>query len=330
MRRPPGRPVWHLVTVLPHVGELARRPPQPSCYRTPADGVPVATSVVIPHYNDLTHLCHTLDALEADLQARDDVEIIVADNGSSLAELELREAIGERAVLVVEPRSGAGLARNAGVARARGEVLAFVDSDCLPLPGWLAAGERALHHHDVVGGRVDVHLEHDGRPTAADAFEAVFAFDNRAYIQRKGFTGSGNLFCRHAVFDAVGGFRATVSEDVDWSRRARAAGFTLGYCDDAVVSHPTRSDWPALLAKWRRITREGYALRRSNGGGAAGWLARTALLPLSIVAHAPRIWRSPRLTGRRERLQALGALARLRLWRMGDAVKVVAEDRARR
>lgn len=304
------------------------RPPTRSRYRPPVADASVATSVIIPHFNDLGRLRVTLDALEADLQDRADVEIVVADNNSAVPLDALEAVTRDRAVLVVEPTPGAGPARNAGVARSRGGMLAFVDSDCLPAPGWLAAGEAALGQFDVVGGRVDVHLEHDGPATGPDAFEAVFAFDNRAYVERKGFTGSGNLFCRRAVFDAVGGFRVGVSEDVDWSHRARASGYTLGYCDEAVVSHPTRSAWPDLTAKWRRIERESYGLRRLRGRGALSWLARAALLPASGIAHAPRVWRSPRLTGGRERWLALGTLTRLRLWRAAEAVRIVAEDRA--
>ncbi len=44
------------------------------------------------------------------------------------------------------------------------------------------------------------------RPTPAEAFELVFAFDNESYVRKKGFTVSANLFCTRAVFDRVGGF----------------------------------------------------------------------------------------------------------------------------
>ena len=313
------------MTGLLRLPSLLRKPPEASLFRLPDAHSSVATSIIIPHYSDLLHLEQTLDALEADLQHRGDVEIIVADNNSPIDRARLEAIVGTRARLVVEERSGAGLARNAGAAVARGPVLAFIDSDCLPLPGWLAAGEAALARWDVVGGRVDTHLEHDGPATGPDLFETVFAFDNRAYVERKGFSGSGNLFCRQHVFREVGGFRAAVSEDVDWSRRARAAGYTLGYCDDAAVSHPTRSDWSALLTKWRRIQRESYALRRSEGGGALAWLARSALLPASIPIHTVRVLRSPRLPDPRLRLRAVWALARIRFWRTWDAAMVVRE-----
>src|ERR1700754_3640838 len=96
--------------------------------------------------------------------------------------------------------------RRTCVAAATGETLAFVDSDCRAEPEWLARGIEALARSDVVGGRVDVLVKEPGRITATEAFERVFAFNIEQYVTRKGFVGSGNLFCRRTTFDVVGPF----------------------------------------------------------------------------------------------------------------------------
>ena len=149
-------------------------------------------SVVVPHYHDLARLGLCLDALVRQNYAADRVEIIVADNGSPAGEAAVREAIAGRARLVLAPEKGAGPARNAGAAAAEGEVLAFTDADCVPEPGWLAAGVAALAGADLVGGRVTVFTQDPDRLSPAEAFECAFAFDNARYVQRLGFTVTAN------------------------------------------------------------------------------------------------------------------------------------------
>ena len=277
-------------------------------------------SVVVPHYRDLGGLAICLAALEKQTLPRLSFEIIVADNASPEGREAVADTIAGRARLVVVTERGAGPARNGGVAAARGEILAFTDSDCQPEPLWLTAGLAALDDYDFVGGRVKVLVDDPRRLTAAEAFERVFAFDFKSYITTKGFTGSGNLFCPRAVFDVVGGFRTAVSEDVEWSHRARAAGFRLGYARQAVVGHPARRTWADLRAKWRRTNRESHALYRQRPAGGLLWILRSLALPASALAHTPRVLFSRELDGLGQKAAALGVLWRLRFWRAADAL----------
>lgn len=285
-------------------------------------------SVVIPHYRDLRALDICLAKLERQTYPRAEVEIIVADNASPEGEAAVARAIGGRARLVIVPEKGAGPARNGGVAAAGGDILAFIDSDCQAEPEWLAEGVAALSGYDFVGGRVRVLVDDPEHMTPAEAFERVFAFDFKTYITRQGFTGSGNFFCPRAIFEAVGGFRAGVSEDVDWSHRARAAGYRLGYAPKAVVGHPARRTWPELRLKWRKTNIETYRLWRNRGGGRLAWVLRNLLMPASAVVHTPRVLLSPELSKSSQRLAAVATLYRLRFWRLGDALRILAAPEA--
>lgn len=277
-------------------------------------------SVVIPHYRDVVNLKICLAALAAQSFPRDQVEIIVADNGSPEAEAVRAATAGAR--LVIAQERGAGPARNAGAAAARGEVLAFIDSDCVPEPRWLAEGILALSHFDFVGGKVNVLIADPHAMTAVEAFEKVFAFDNEAYVTKKGFTGSGNLFCPRALFEKVGGFRAGVSEDVEWSHRATGNGLRLGFAAKAAVGHPARRTWPELAAKWKRLTLEAYLLAAEKRGWKLRWLLRSLLLPPSALAHTPRILRHPSLsTGRK--LAATRILFAIRFWRFCESLRLL-------
>lgn len=286
----------------------------------PGPGPEPKICVVIPHYRDVENLKVCLRALEAQSIPRGSFEVIVADNGSPDAEA-VRAAVGQARLVIAQER-GAGPARNAGAGAARGEVLAFIDSDCVPEPQWLAEGVRALSRFDFVGGRVKVLIADPRRMTAVEAFEKVFAFDNEAYVTKKGFTGSGNLFCPRALFEKVGGFRVGVSEDVEWSYRATAGGFRLGFAANATVGHPARQTWPELVAKWKRLTLEAHLLAAERRGGKLRWFLRSLLLPASALAHTPRIWRDPSLSMGRK-LAATRMLFAIRCWRFCESLRLL-------
>lgn len=271
-------------------------------------------AVIIPHYNDAMRLTRCLAALMP--QIGPGIEVIVVDNGSTESLAPLCAAWpGLR--LVSEPAKGAAHARNRGVAETTAPLLFFLDCDCLPAPDWLETARAVCGSADVTGGRIDVFDETPPPRSGAQAFEAVFAFDNRAYVARQGFSVTANLLTRRDVFVATGPFRAGLSEDLDWCRRATARGYRLAYEDSLRVGHPSRGDWPALCRKWRRLTEESFGVNGATPGRRLAWAARAALMPVSILAHLPRLLRHPALRDGGERRRGAATLARLRLARMG-------------
>jgi len=282
-------------------------------------------AVIIPHYDDLDSLDVCLEAIEKQTLARDLFSVIVVDNGSPQGSQAVSDIIDGRADLVTAPDRGAGPARNAGVKSTSAPLLAFTDADCIPEADWLINGCTALQKVDIAGGRMRV-LDPQGGRTAEAAFEHVFAFNNQRYIEEVGFTVTANLFCTRSVFENVGDFRTGVSEDVDWCHRAKKRNFKIGYVDNAIVGHPARSDWPSLIDKWKRINAQSYERIAHSRIGQAKWLIFTWLLPLSIIAHSPRIFRSGKLDTTAQRVGAFSTLARLRLWRFAAAHQIWLSD----
>ncbi len=282
-----------------------------------------AAAVIVPHHDDHDRLARCLAALAAEDLSR--VEVLVVDNASERP----LDAVAEAhpfARVAIEPERGAAAARNRGVAESAAALLFFLDADCVPAPGWVAAAFAAIEGPgaaDVIGGRVEVFHETPGPRTGPQAFEAVFAFDNARYVAEKGFSVTANLLTRRAVFEDVGPFRPGMSEDLDWCARARARGWRLGYDDALRVAHPSRADWPALARKWRRLTQETYGLGEGTLRARLAWGARALAMPASAVAHLPRVLRHPGLRPA-ERARAAGTLARLRLrraaWMLRQAV----------
>ena len=282
-------------------------------------------SVIVPHFDQLDFLDACLGSLERQTLPRERFEIVVVDNASPCGLASVEKITRGRARLVTETEKGAGPARNRGVAETNGSVLAFIDADCVADSQWLAEGVRGLAKFDLVGGRVDVSVADEANMTGSEAFERVFAFDTEDYIRRKGFTITGNLFSLRTTFEIVGGFRTGVSEDIEWCRRAVGMGFTLGYHEEASISHPARSSWPELKRKWSRMNRQTLMLARDRPFGTLGWMARAYLLPLSIVPDATKILASEKLPDAMAKARGLATMARMRLWRFADAHRAVRE-----
>lgn len=279
-------------------------------------------AIIIPHFNDVTRLMRCLAALLPTVPP--DVEVVVVDNASTESLGPVHAAWPDLRI-VTEGRTGAYAARNRGVAETTAPRLFFLDSDCVPAHDWLATARQVADRADLVGGAVAVFDETLPPRNGAQAFEAVFAFDNRNYVARKGFSVTANLLTRRDVFADVGDFAAGVSEDLDWCHRARAKGYRLIYAAELQVAHPSRGDWPALRKKWWRLTEESFGVNGHGAAARAKWAAKALIMPVSILAHLPRVLRHDGLTPR-ERLAALAMLARLRLtraaWMLQQAVSV--------
>ena len=280
-------------------------------------------SVIVPHFNDLDHLRLLLSLLADQTLPADRFEVVVADNNSACGLAKVQEVCGVRARAVLAPVQGAAEARNAGVAASKGQILAFIDSDCRPARDWLERGVAALARAEMVGGQVNTITKDEQNLTAVEAFEKVFAFDFQRYIEKEGFSGAGNMFVPRKTFDQVGGFRAGVSEDKDWGQRAVAKGFRWTYAPDVQVSHPARRDWKGLESKWRRITSESYRLEREKPFGRLRWIVRAWAVLFSPLINAGRILRSPQLPRLPDRVKAIGILFRIRFWRFLESHRVL-------
>lgn len=275
-------------------------------------------TVIVPHYNDPAGLDACLTAIERQTLPREQYTIVVGDNASPQGREAIEAVVAGRASLVVEPMKGAANARNAALPLVRTPYVAFTDSDCLPDACWLETGLAHLTGGaaDFFGGEMRVSVPQGRGMSGAEAYEMVFAFQNERYVQI-GFSVTANLFARADMFERVGGFVDGVSEDKDWCLRAGRAGYRIGYAPGAIVSHPPREDWPALLKKWRRLQSEGAMLDMQKPAGRLRYLAKTWGMPVSILAHAPKLIMARQLS-MGEKLRGLGTLAKLRLWRFAD------------
>ncbi|MFV0244824.1 MAG: glycosyltransferase family 2 protein [Qingshengfaniella sp.] len=271
-------------------------------------------AIIIPHYNDTERLHKCLSALAPQL-TRHPVEIIVADNGSSVDLTPVQTAFPQ-VQFVIETEKGAAAARNAGIQASSAPRLFFTDSDCVPAPDWLETALAFPPEDRIIGGRIDLFDETPPPRSGAEAFETVFAFPQQLYVEKKHFSVTANLLATRAMFEDVGGFDGRVVEDHDWCLRARAKGYAIAYHPELRVAHPTRSDWAALARKWRRTTNENYFLNGTGAKDRLRWALRAGIVAASGLIHLPRALTAPQLSAQ-ERLACAGTLLRLRLARTG-------------
>lgn len=282
-------------------------------------------SVIIPHLNQPMALERGLAALAAQEGVDAPVEIIVVDNGSTSRPTSICNR-SKHVKLLFQPVAGPGPARNLGVAAARGDILAFIDADCVAHPRWLAAIERRFAlfpDATVLGGDVRILQDDPDRPTLLEAYESVFAFRMEKYIREKGFTGGGNLAVRTFVFKTVGDFLGiNIAEDTEWGQRASRMGYRVQYEPMMIVHHPARRSFAELAEKWDRHISHDLKEIRSSVLWWPRWMLRALAVLVSPIAEIPRIAASDRLKGLRSRGLALLGVTRIRLYRGKTMLKV--------
>lgn len=101
-------------------------------------------SVVIPAYNEEQYLVDALTALSDQEFPRDAFEIIVVDNASTDKTSEIARTYGADKV-ILELRKGTNRARQTGLEQSEGEIVAFLDADCVPPKNWLEKIHSRLH-----------------------------------------------------------------------------------------------------------------------------------------------------------------------------------------
>lgn len=227
-------------------------------------------SVIIPVLNDSVRLKSCLEALSNQTYPKSSYEVIVVDNGSD-EDINGLVSRFEGAIPAYEGAPGPAAARNKGITLAKGEIIAFTDSDCSPLNDWIEKGVESILSVPgcgMVAGKVEFDFRDPANPTIYELYDSIVYFQQKLYIETRRFGGTGNLFTLRSVIDDVGMFddkifKEPAGEDVDWGHRVFLAGYKQGYSDNICVRHPARYSFKDTHKKIMRITK-GRALCKSK------------------------------------------------------------------
>lgn len=244
---------------------------------------PPFVSVIVPVYNDPDGIRRCLEALEEQTYPNDCFEVLVVDNGSTDHTRDVIREFDVECLLEDEIQSSYA-ARNRGMERAKGDIVAFTDADCAPDPKWIEAGVSTLEAEDadLVGGRVV--FEFSSAKTAAERFDASVNMRNDEAV-RDGVAKTANVFVRRAVVEEIGPFPQHLPSggDVHWTEAATDAGFEMVYGEDAIVRHPSRQ-LRELLRKQYRVGTGQIQIWRLDDRSAA-WILFVGLarFPLKVL-----------------------------------------------
>lgn len=263
---------------------------------TASDALP-EVSVVIPVKDRAEDLRHCLNSLKSLAYPQDRLQVVVVDDGSRDETPAVAQQLGATLVRSGAVGGGPALARNRGAQEARGEIIAFIDSDCTAAENWLLDLLPAFSDSEVaaVGGFVDG--MHDGSPL--DRYEAVMSSLNlgrREMIGGRGgdtfYLPSCNLLVRKKAFNAAGGFRTElkVGEDVDLTWRLRDSGWKIQYLPYGIVYHAHRSVvWPFMKRRFDYGTSEGLLNQLHPGRGKKMFLPPLLSLILALLVACPLV-----------------------------------------
>jgi mycofactocin system glycosyltransferase len=242
-------------------------------------------AVVIPVHNDPSAIAATLTALGFDRTAATPAavsdgasprSVYVVDDFSDEPDL-IADRCRAGAVTLIrrETRGGPAGARNVGWRSATEPLIAFVDANCEPEPGWL---DRLLPHFAdpqvaAVAPRI-VPSAGVKAPRVVAAYEAVASpldlGGREAAVRPRSpvaYVPTAALVVRREALEELGGFDESlpVGEDVDFVWRLVAAGWTVRYEPRATVRHPVRPSWSAWLAQRYRYGTSAAPLARRHG-----------------------------------------------------------------
>lgn len=215
---------------------------------------PPRLSVVLPTYNRAALLRRALDALLGQTAPPDACEIVVVNNNSSDGTAAMLAAVGDPRIRVVcELRQGLSHARNAGIAAASADIIAFTDDDVEVAADWaeqLLAAFDAHPEADGVGGRVMPSWDGEPPRWLTRAHWAPLALQDHGSEERRfdrttpiGLVGA-NVAFRRSVFARIGDFAAHVqrvkdgigsTEDHELLCRLYAAGGRMIYTPQVIV-----------------------------------------------------------------------------------------------
>ncbi len=224
-------------------------------------------TVVIPTFNSADYLPATLDSVLA--QSYSHLDVVVVDDGSTDNTGEVLSPYLDRIRYLRQDNwGGPSRPRNVAVEAAKGDLVAFFDSDDLMAPDKVVASVEAFAAHPGLGL---VFSNFRGIDEKGDVCIADFLFRYRNFregllggegpvrilpareafsqLLRANFVGTSSVVCRKDVLDRVGPFDEDMlnADDIDMWRRIAYAGYDFGFVD--LILHEYRKRGGGVTAR---------------------------------------------------------------------------------
>jgi len=199
-------------------------------------------SVVIPSYNQTKTISKCIESI-LNQKTKIPYEIIVADSSDNETRHILKKYTPKIKLICLKKRHYPGEARNAGIKKAKGNIIAFIDSDCIANKQWLEKIYQTHKKHEVLTGRVL-----NANPGKIKGW-ILYLMEFSAFMKRKDGIASMFIGCNMSVkkeiFEKYGGFITTwLGEDTELSFRIEKPIF---YSSKAIVKHINKTNLKQIL-----------------------------------------------------------------------------------
>ena len=281
-------------------------------------------SVIIPSYNSSTYIRQCLQAIRSQ-STELPFEVIMVDSSNDGADQIVANEFPEVRLFHFQERLSVGTARNTGVEKAKGEILLFLDTDCVTKHTWIDQMHTSIQSFgaDGVGGSVE-----NGTPwsiTGSTGFYLEFfrflASGERPYATP--FFMGGNSGYRKEVFRTNGTYHrfndGSIGEDLIFNWKLMKEGKVLMFLPSVTVRHLNKTGLLKVLRYQYKLGMGAYSYRSIFSSGIISSLNNlpilTFFMPVGIM-----VWIGSIVLRRRGVLESLKFVVLLPFLYIGNNV----------
>ena len=240
----------------------------------------IRITVIIPAYDAESTIMKTLSFLHRQ-DYEEEVQIIVVNSSQDQTEQAVRRRFPDVEVIQLEKRAYTGEAKNIGLKKAQGEVIAFIDSDCVPEKNWLSTVRQLyLKGHPIVGGAIG-NLNPENKISRAEYLLESVQLSPGSRARSVSLISTANCFIGKEIFEKHGLF-PTIRKGVDmlFSYHLTKKGEKILFSPEMRIDHACSTDFLRFIRK--QVYHGEYSiLARKEAGMPGSFLSRHVfLIPL--------------------------------------------------
>jgi len=214
---------------------------------------PLISVIIISHSSEST-IASCVKSLTSQSYPKNKFEIIVVDDSSNDNSVDLAKTAGADNVIVI-PSSTTGYARNKGVEKAQGKILAFLDSDCEAKEGWLKTIEKNIgsEEKNAFTGPIE-NGKKDSLVSWAEYFLCFCGYDDyRNRSKTRMLPGCNNAMSKNSYM-LTKGFKNKVTshDDVHFGEELSSVGVNMYFIPEMKIQHLGLTIKQQFLSKMKR------------------------------------------------------------------------------